>query len=130
MDHTLVAGVGNIYASEALFDCGIDPRAQALDCAQQAAALIASIRAVLRAALASGGSSLRDFFDSNGDPGRFQHHFKVYDREGKPCYACVTPVARLAQGGRSTFFCPSCQQGPQNRAGKAAKGRKTRASRP
>lgn len=109
MDQKLVVGVGNIYASEALFLCGIDPRKPAESVADKAGEMVKAIRQVLKDAIASGGSSLRDFLDVNGETGYFQHHFNVYGRAGKPCFSCGTPIASLRQAGRSTFFCPHCQ---------------------
>ncbi len=120
MDQRLVVGVGNIYASEALFRCGIHPGQPAHLCAEQAGTLVAAIRAVLEAAIASGGSTLRDYARESGEMGYFQHQFQVYGREGKPCYACATPVARITQTGRSTFFCPSCQASITRRSRKRA----------
>lgn len=110
MDQTLVVGVGNIYASEALFLVGLDPRTPARDAAGKAAALIKAIRQVLGDAIASGGSSLRDFVHITGDTGYFQHKFNVYGYKEKPCHACATPIQSLRQAGRTTFFCPNCQK--------------------
>lgn len=110
MDQALVVGVGNIYASEALFLAGIDPRTPAFEAAPKAAPLVTSIRQVLQAAITSGGSSLRDFVQVSGDSGYFQHHFQVYDRTGEPCMSCGNPIQSIRQGGRSTFFCSSCQK--------------------
>jgi formamidopyrimidine-DNA glycosylase len=111
MDQRLVAGIGNIYACESLFYAGIDPRRRAGSCVKKTAPLVTAIRKVLKAAIAAGGSSLRDYRQSNGELGYFQHHFAVYDREGKPCPGCTCNIAktggiqRTAQGGRSTFYC-------------------------
>jgi len=109
MDQKIVVGVGNIYASEALFLSHIDPRASAMDVANQSAVMVMSIRKVLRDAIASGGSSLRDFLHVSGESGHFQHSFNVYGRAGKPCFSCGTAIQTLRQAGRSTFFCPHCQ---------------------
>jgi formamidopyrimidine-DNA glycosylase len=111
MDQKLVVGVGNIYAAEALFQAGIKPtrRASSLTL-KQCAVLVEEIRCVLRAAIASGGSTLRDYVRSSGDVGSFQHHFNVYGRKDLPCLHCKTPIKSLIQAGRSTFFCPSCQK--------------------
>lgn len=109
MDQELVVGVGNIYASEALFKAGVDPRISGAKAAPEAAKIASAIRAVLKAALASGGSSLRNFVDVNGETGYFQHAFAVYGRAKKPCFTCGTEIHTLRQGGRSTFFCPGCQ---------------------
>lgn len=110
MDQAVVVGVGNIYASEALFEAGLDPRIPAKTAAGQAGAIIKAIRKVLKSAIETGGSSLRDFLHVGGETGYFQHSFKVYGREGKPCFTCSSEVKRIVQGGRSTFFCPACQK--------------------
>lgn len=110
MDQEMVVGVGNIYASEALFKAGIHPRTPAADAASRAGALNKAIREVLHAALASGGSSLRDFVDVQGETGYFQHQFAVYGRDKKPCFTCASEIQLLRQGGRSTFYCPNCQR--------------------
>lgn len=109
MDQSLVVGVGNIYASEALFLAGIDPRIAAFEAAPRATTLHKAIRKVLADALVSGGSSLRDFLHVSGDSGYFQHQFAVYGREGEPCPRCAREVLSLRQGGRSSFFCANCQ---------------------
>ena len=112
MDQTLVVGVGNIYASEALFDAGIDPRLKASDVQpERLKLLVTSIRKVLKAAIKAGGSTLKDYRKVNGDLGYFQHKFTVYDRGGKACGKCTCDVTKtggvqkLVQGGRSTFYC-------------------------
>jgi len=110
MDQKLVVGVGNIYASEALFLAGIDPRKPAKKAADKADGLHAAIRKVLNDAIASGGSSLRDFLHVSGESGYFQHRFNVYDRKGNPCFSCQTPIRSTRLAGRSTFFCEHCQR--------------------
>ncbi len=107
----LVVGVGNIYASEALFLAGIRPttRARRLGPAR-ARKLHAAVREVLARAVSRGGSSLRDFSNALGEQGHFQLETMVYDREGLPCRVCGTTVRALRQGQRSTFFCPQCQK--------------------
>jgi formamidopyrimidine-DNA glycosylase len=110
MDQQLVVGVGNIYASEALFHARISPLHPAREVAGKAPAMVTAIQAVLRDAIASGGSSLRDFLHVSGEAGYFQHHFHVYDREGEPCSRCKTPISALTQAGRSTYFCSKCQK--------------------
>ena len=110
MDQEIVVGVGNIYASEALFACGIDPRKPAHLAAKQASAMRVAIQKVLTLALQAGGSSLRDFVNISGDYGYFQHQFQVYDREGNPCFRCGAPIRMIRQSGRSTFFCAQCQK--------------------
>ena len=110
MDQSLVVGVGNIYASEALFLAGIHPETPAFKAAPKAALIVKSIRKVLEAAIASGGSSLRDFLHVSGEAGYFQHQFNVYERGSEPCFACQTPLLAIRQAGRSSFYCPSCQR--------------------
>jgi formamidopyrimidine-DNA glycosylase len=116
MDQRNIAGLGNIYVCEALFRAGIDPRRSVGTLTgKEAEKLAASIRAVLEQAIEQGGSSLRDYRRTGGELGYFQHHFKVYGREGEACPGCrCDPAAtggiqRITQGGRSTFFCPRCQ---------------------
>jgi len=107
----LVVGVGNIYASEALFMAGIRPTTRASRISKpRAAKLHAAIREVLARAVAQGGSSLRDFSNAQGQNGYFQLEAKVYDRAGQACRVCSTTVKRIVQGQRSTFFCPVCQK--------------------
>jgi formamidopyrimidine-DNA glycosylase len=109
MDAHIVVGIGNIYASEALFRARIHPATPAkMLSLTQIESLLGHIRDVLQEAIASGGSSLRDFVRSSGDSGYFQHHFLVYDRKGAPCPRCHTPIAHMKQAGRSTYFCPVC----------------------
>lgn len=113
LDQTLVAGIGNIYDCEALFMAGIAPtRAAGSLSAQECAALVPAIKDVLKAAIKAGGSSLRDYVQTSGELGYFQHNFKVYDRAGLPCPSGKKghTIARMAQGGRSTFYCPKCQR--------------------
>lgn len=108
--HTLV-GIGNIYASESLFHARIRPLTPANRIGRQRCArLIQSIRSTLEAALAAGGSSLRDFAHSDGSLGYFQQQYFVYDRAGLPCRVCATPIRGLRLGQRSTFYCPRCQR--------------------
>jgi formamidopyrimidine-DNA glycosylase len=110
MDQQLVVGVGNIYASEALFLAGIDPRKPARKAASSAAPLIEATRKVLRDAIISGGSSLKDFVHITGKTGDFQDRFSVYDQQGEPCPRCTRPIQRLKQAGRSTYYCAHCQK--------------------
>lgn len=107
----IVVGVGNIYASEALFLAGIRPtlRSDRLS-GPRAERLHAAVIGVLQRALALGGSTLRDFSSADGQSGYFQLDAMVYGREGQPCRACGTPIRQLRQGQRSTFFCPTCQK--------------------
>jgi formamidopyrimidine-DNA glycosylase len=107
----LVVGVGNIYASEALFLAGIRPTTRARTLSQaRATKLHATIVQVLGEAVAAGGSSLRDFSNAHGQQGHFQTQHLVYDREGEPCRVCATKITLLRQGQRSTYFCPLCQK--------------------
>jgi formamidopyrimidine-DNA glycosylase len=113
LDQSLVAGIGNIYASEALFRAGIAPdRSAATVSLKETNRLVAAIKAVLIAAIAAGGSSLRDHRRTDGELGYFQHSFAVYDREGLPCpnCDCAEGVRRLVQSGRSTFYCAKRQR--------------------
>lgn len=113
LNQRLVAGVGNIYASEALFRAGISPRRLSHSIAgQRAERLAKAIRQVLEDAIAAGGSSLRDHVQPSGELGYFQHAFKVYDRAGLPCPTpgCRKPLKRMVQTGRATFFCSNCQR--------------------
>ena len=111
MNGRIVTGVGNIYASEALFHAGIHPSRSAGRISRPRwDRLAASIRATLESALAAGGSTLRNFASAEGRPGHFQYDFAVYDREGKRCRVCATPIRALRQGQRSTFYCPTCQR--------------------
>lgn len=110
MDQRIIAGLGNIYACEALHRSKIDPRKPAGKLSRaRLEALAEAIPAVLDEAIAAGGSSLRDFVSPDGELGYFSKAFAVYDREGQPC-GCGGSVKRIVQGGRSTFFCPRCQR--------------------
>jgi formamidopyrimidine-DNA glycosylase len=107
-----VVGVGNIYASEALFLAGIRPTLSAARLSRpRAARLHAAIRDVLARAVQKGGSTLRDFSNAQGENGYFQLEAMVYGREGQPCRVCGTPIKAIRQGQRSTFYCPQCQRG-------------------
>ncbi|HEX6143525.1 MAG TPA: bifunctional DNA-formamidopyrimidine glycosylase/DNA-(apurinic or apyrimidinic site) lyase [Geminicoccaceae bacterium] len=111
MDQRLVVGVGNIYASEALFRARLSPRRTAGWLGpRQTARLARSIRAVLEDAIGAGGSSLRDYVQTDGGVGFFQDRFAVYGREGAPCPTCAGPIRRLVQASRATFLCPRCQR--------------------
>jgi formamidopyrimidine-DNA glycosylase len=111
MDQRIVVGVGNIYASEALFRAGIHPRrAAGKVSAERFERLAAGVRQVLGEAIRQGGTTLRDYVSADGTPGYFRQKLFVYERDGQPCRRCGTPVRKLAQGQRSTYFCPSCQK--------------------
>lgn len=118
-DQRVVAGLGNIYVCEALHRARLSPRRPASSIAARSGparartrALVQAIRDVLTDAIDAGGSSLRDHRSPDGDLGMFQHDFRVYDREGKPCprRGCSGTIRRIVQGARSTFYCPRCQR--------------------
>lgn len=110
LDQRRLAGVGNIYADEALHRAGIAPQRRPADLAPaDLLRLHAALRQTLDEALAQGGSSVKNFVDAKGRAGSFQEAHRVYRRTGQPCPACGTPVQRMVLGGRSTHFCPSCQ---------------------
>jgi formamidopyrimidine-DNA glycosylase len=118
LDQKLIAGIGNIYADEALFAAGIHPRipANALS-RSQAARLCGAIKRTLNRALRHKGSTLRDYRDANGQPGDFQKLHRVYDRAGLPCWKCGGEIVREVIGRRSAHFCPVCQpERSENRA--------------
>ncbi len=119
LDQRLIAGLGNIYVCEALHRAGVSPKRTGAmlvradgGATAALARLPAAIRAVLEAALAAGGSSLRDHRQADGSLGYFQHSFRVYDREGAACptRACAGTIERIVQSGRSSFYCPRCQK--------------------
>ena len=111
MDQRVLGGVGNIYASEMLFRAGIRPRRRAATLTRAELARLAdALRTVLERAVELGGSSISDYRDANGNPGYFQIHHAVYDRDGRPCVTCATPIKRVVQSGRSSFYCPRCQR--------------------
>jgi formamidopyrimidine-DNA glycosylase len=111
MDQRVVVGVGNIYASEALFRAGVHPkRAAGRVSGARLAALVEAVRAVLGDAIRAGGTTLRDYVGADGAPGYFRQRLYVYERTGEPCRRCRTPVRHLVQGQRSTYYCPRCQR--------------------
>ncbi|BAO31082.1 bifunctional DNA-formamidopyrimidine glycosylase/DNA-(apurinic or apyrimidinic site) lyase [Sulfuritalea hydrogenivorans] len=111
MDSHRVVGIGNIYASESLFRAGIDPRTPAGKVSlKRLERLVPAIKTTLAAAIAAGGSSLRDFIRSDGSSGYFQQQYFVYGRGGEPCRVCGHPIRELRQGQRATFFCARCQR--------------------
>ncbi len=113
LDQSVVAGVGNIYACEALFAAGISPKRRAgTVVGDRAARLVAAIKEVLAKAIAAGGSSARDYVNASGEQGWFQAQWAVYDHEGQPCPACDCKggIRRIVQSGRSTFYCPKRQR--------------------
>ncbi len=111
MNQHIVVGVGNIYANEALFHAKLSPlRAAGQLNWQQCARLVTTVKQTLTSAIAAGGSSLRDFTDSEGRPGYFQQHYQVYGRANQPCSRCGATIHKIVQGQRATFFCPACQR--------------------
>lgn len=106
----VVVGAGNIYASDALFEAGIDPRTRSDRIAlARAARLLDAVRLVLAQAIEAGGSTLKDFVDAHGQVGQYQGQARVYGREGQACSRCGTTIRRFLQGQRATFYCPGCQ---------------------
>lgn len=111
LDQHVVAGLGNIYVCEVLHRAHLAPTRRSGDLsAAESAALVPIIRKVLTEAIEAGGSSLRDFRQTDGELGYFQHRFRVYDRAGAPCPCCQAAIQRIVQSGRSSFYCPSCQK--------------------
>jgi formamidopyrimidine-DNA glycosylase len=110
LDQTRIAGVGNIYACEALFLARIHPSTPAGRTRNRAAALLAGVRETLEGGIARRGTTLRDYVDADGFAGDNAAALKVYGREGEPCFVCGTPIRRRVDSARSTFFCPSCQK--------------------
>jgi formamidopyrimidine-DNA glycosylase len=113
LDQRIVAGLGNIYVCEALHRARISPfKPAGRITAPRLARLVEAVREVLQAAIVAGGSTLRDYAQADGALGYFQHSFRVYDREGRPCAneGCAGTIHRKVQGGRSTFYCPVCQR--------------------
>jgi formamidopyrimidine-DNA glycosylase len=111
MNSRIVVGVGNIYASEALFRAGIRPRRAAGRIKRaEFDALAKQIKAVLNDAIRAGGTTLRDYINPQGMPGYFRQKLYVYERAGEACRRCATPIRSLVQGQRSTYFCPTCQK--------------------
>ena len=111
MDAHTIVGIGNIYAAESLFRAGISPLRPANRIGRaRCGALVQAIRSTLDAAIAAGGSSIRDYIHSDGSSGYFQIDCAVYDRAGQPCRRCAGIVRSVRQAGRSTFYCPACQR--------------------
>ena len=111
MDNHVVVGVGNIYANEALFRAGIRPQLAAGKLSlPRCTKLVAEIRATLAEAINLGGSTLRDFVNTSGQPGYFQQTYWVYGRAGEPCRRCGAPIRQVKQGQRSSFYCGNCQK--------------------
>jgi formamidopyrimidine-DNA glycosylase len=111
MNAGIVVGVGNIYASEALFGAGIHPkRAAGRIAAARMSTLADAIKSVLERAIEAGGTTLRDFHGGDGEPGYFRQQLDVYERQGQPCRNCATPISAVVLGQRSTYYCKHCQR--------------------
>lgn len=111
MDNRIVVGIGNIYANEALFQAGIHPmRAMGRISLARYQTLVQAVKVILAKAIEAGGSSLRDFVNSNGNPGYFQQQYRVYGRAGLPCRRCDKTIKQIKQGQRSSFYCSACQR--------------------
>jgi formamidopyrimidine-DNA glycosylase len=111
MDGHRITGIGNIYANEALFRAGVRPTRRAGTLTRkQSEMLVPAIREILNKAILAGGSTLRNFVGSDGNPGYFQQQYMVYGRAGEACRICGTPIKTVRQSGRATFYCPACQR--------------------
>ncbi|HEY8539105.1 MAG TPA: bifunctional DNA-formamidopyrimidine glycosylase/DNA-(apurinic or apyrimidinic site) lyase [Steroidobacteraceae bacterium] len=111
MDQRIVVGVGNIYASEALFRAGVRPRRAAGRVShKEIAAIVDGVKDVLRDAIRAGGTTLRDYVNADGVPGYFKQRLFVYERAGEPCRVCKTPIRHFVLGQRSTYYCAKCQK--------------------
>lgn len=111
MNSRCVVGVGNIYASEALFRARIRPTRQARSLTRaEATRLVRAVKGVLAQAIRVGGTTLRDYVGADGSPGYFRQKLSVYERAGNPCRLCRTPIRQITQQGRSTYYCPNCQR--------------------
>ncbi len=111
MNAAIVVGVGNIYASEALFHAGVAPgRAAGRLTREETARLVTAVRRVLARAIKAGGTTLRDYVNADGNPGYFRQTLYVYERAHEPCRHCATPIRQRVQGQRSTYWCPQCQR--------------------
>jgi formamidopyrimidine-DNA glycosylase len=111
LDQTFLSGIGNLYAAESLFRAGVHPARPAQSLTDQEKELLfKEIKAVLTEAIHYGGSSVDNYVRVTGKPGGYVPYLKVYDREGKPCLKCKTPVKRISLGGRGTYFCSRCQK--------------------
>jgi formamidopyrimidine-DNA glycosylase len=131
LDQRTVAGLGNIYADEALWRARVHPLTPARDVTpDQVKALRTAVRKALDLGIARQGSTLRDYRQPDGSTGSMQHEFKVYGREGEPCDRCGTPIAKTRVAGRGTWYCPTCQfQGGQPQAASLSSSRPSRSSR-
>jgi formamidopyrimidine-DNA glycosylase len=115
LDQRFLRGIGNIYADESLWRARIHPaRLGSRLSRSEIARLYRAIRRVLKHAIELGGSSISDFFDTEGEPGEFQLHHRAYGREGKGCFRCGSRIRRMIVAGRSSYFCPRCQRSPRH----------------
>lgn len=111
MDQTFISGVGNLYAAEALFRAKIHPERSTSSLSdKEKENLFKEIKATLTEAIQHKGSSVDQYLQLSSKPGDYVKYHKVYDREGKPCFVCKTPIQRISLGGRGTYFCPKCQK--------------------
>ena len=111
MDQTFISGIGNLYAAEVLFKAKIHPFRQAASLSKEEKRnLFLAIRGILEKAIKHRGSSIDQYVTLSGRKGDYARFHKVYDREGKPCFVCKTPIKRISQGGRGTYFCGRCQK--------------------
>jgi len=111
MDQTFISGIGNLYAAEALFRAKIHPERPALSLSdKEKKLLLKEIKHILSQAIKHKGSSVDQYLQLSGRPGDYVRYLKVYDRQGKPCFVCKTPIKRISLGGRGTYFCPRCQK--------------------
>ena len=111
MEQKNLVGVGNIYASEALFLSKIHPEQTSCKLTlKKCNLLVENIKIILKQAIAKGGSTIKDYRLVNGESGYFQNEFKVYGKENNPCKICTTPIKKIVQAGRSTFYCAKCQK--------------------
>ena len=111
MENKTVVGVGNIYANESLFASRINPQTKANQITvKKLNLLVKNIKVILKQAIAAGGTTIADFKGLNGQEGKFDINLKVYGRTNEPCVICTTPIAKIKQSGRSTFYCPKCQK--------------------
>jgi formamidopyrimidine-DNA glycosylase len=111
LDQSIIGGLGNIYVCEAIFKAKISPKRLAGSLTiKETEILVNEIKGVIKKAIEAGGSSLKDFASVDGNLGYFQHSFEVYGQEKKPCVVCETPIERIIQSGRSSFYCKACQK--------------------
>lgn len=111
LDQTIVAGIGNIYADEILYSAGVRPRKSAMRVTRaEAEAIVSATKRILTAAIVAGGSTIRDYVDSDNRKGNFQQSHQVYGRAGAPCNRCGTTLKHITVGGRSSVYCPTCQK--------------------